>query len=1430
MPRWMKHLGFVLLLAVFAGCAGSCDGCAGCGITPIPGGFPAGKRIENAAAARLTQHGLGFISANIGALAPALLGSGSANAGVVSFEVPPTSASGVNVCPGGPDANSNPPQCVVEANLGQAHLTLTTAAPSSLKVSGTLAVRLRSLPLKGLCLGPLCLVDTKLVLSKNADCSANYADIPINVDVSVETDRDAGHGSRTGLSRIKVKAVTFDEAALTGSIKACGGALDPVINALIPTLAGSLIGGLTGTLTTTIEDQLCVKQDAATGVTCPSGSTADASNVCKFADGTCATSSLGMEGNLDVGAALASLSPGTSGAVDFQIAVGGQSSRGDNAPCDGQPCSWGDLNPIANGASLGLVGGAEAAPPTSCVPIAALTRPTGIPIPDELLGNSLPNWSGAGPDVGIGVSERYINYLLGGVYNSGGLCLGIGTDALGSSGSLLSSQTFGLFANSFQQLARQKEKAPLALVIRPQEPPTAEVGSGTDIATDPTLKITLNGFAIDFYVWSNDRFIRGFTATFDLMVPVILDVTADGKLAPVIDKLTINKATLSNYDMIREDPQKVADGLANVVASAVGSALGGAISPVDLNAQLASLGIKLEIPASIAGQGSPGVRKLSKASQTGTDNFLGIFGTLAVGTPYRVIDESETRADLVKKNVTPEGLRADTVTRDNRPSVDLRLTSSLDDGQRSIEYSWRIDGGLWHGWSTERFLKIDDALLSLQMQHRVEVRSRVAGVPASEDRTPAVVDVVIDATAPFMAVAASDDQATVTVDAWDTVSAPEATLVRWSIDGAPATEWAPATAPFVIDVSTASEITVSARDEEGNVASASQALVRGRPDKSLADGTGCACSVPGSHDRAPSWLGALALAALGGIFGLRRGRKAGTSPFGATDEARHRLRLRPRTSLAGIAIAALLAPGCSCSADDETNKGASGGSAGSAGTAGTAGVGSGGTAGTAGTGGTGGNPSACVDPDCETLYPGLIGAYASTAIASDGSLWVAGYNDMGYGVALDGTETDVKTPYLFGDLVIGKVVGGKVQWKTVDGIAAGATADPSAYDTNGWRGGIPDAGDDVGLWTSLAVDGANLEVAYYDATRRTLRFGSSSDNGATWAIHDVVAPVATSDLGRYAKLVISGGKPVIAFLAMEAGGTDGAGKSSVRVATAKQALPAAVSDWDFADVTTNDTAPCRKIFCAAAEECRTDTGKCANATTGCTPACASGEKCFDDSGTLTCAAVATTPAVEGYPDATGLYLSLAATSDGLGLVWYDRVHGNLWAAKQAGGTWGAPRLLDGEDRSVPATPKDTGDMGIGASLFIDAAGDWHVSYVDGFAEAVVYLKLTGGTTQAARSIVDDGKGYPDGNAVVGDDTSILVTASGEVRIAYQDATHGKAKYATGTPGNWTRAELTVPDFAGSFNHVVEVGGATQVVTHWRHALPRTEGDVAVVTP
>ena len=112
MPRALKHLVAILFVLIVAGCGGGgCSGCSGCGMTPLPGGFAAENRIENAGSMRLTDSGIQFLHDHMGTLAKGALGAAG---GILTFNVPSSKGDLIlgatyEVCPGGPDPAADPP-------------------------------------------------------------------------------------------------------------------------------------------------------------------------------------------------------------------------------------------------------------------------------------------------------------------------------------------------------------------------------------------------------------------------------------------------------------------------------------------------------------------------------------------------------------------------------------------------------------------------------------------------------------------------------------------------------------------------------------------------------------------------------------------------------------------------------------------------------------------------------------------------------------------------------------------------------------------------------------------------------------------------------------------------------------------------------------------------------------------------------------------------------------------------------------------------------------------------------------------------------------------------------------------------------------------------------------------------------------------------
>jgi hypothetical protein len=357
-------------------------------------------------------------------------------------------------------------------------------------------------------------------------------------------------------------------------------------------------------------------------------------------------------------------------------------------------------------------------------------------------------------------------------------------------------------------------------------------------------------------------------------------------------------------------------------------------------------------------------------------------------------------------------------------------------------------------------------------------------------------------------------------------------------------------------------------------------------------------------------------------------------------------------------------------------------------------------------------------------------------------------------------------------------------------------------------------------------------VSYYDATNRRLKF-AVEDGG--WKVAVLKELKGLGDVGRYSKMQIVDGKPVIAFLQIESNGA-GKTKSSVVVARATTELPHEASDFAFTNVAVENDNPCSTAACPPGNACIKKEGLCVPTVSGCTPACGANEACVGRDNKGSCETVSSLVAT--YPDVFGDYISMAKTATGIGIVVYDRPRGNLIALVERGNSFERV-IVDGETGSRPSKALDTGDVGIAASLQIDAAGTWHISYVSGLDESLHYITMTDGKPGASEVVDDgssvDGKTFTDGIHVVGDDSAIRVNGDA-VTIYYQDATAGTLRRAVGTRAGgahqWALRAIPQPDrFAGYFPQIVP--GEDRVANFWRRTDRSSKsavGDVAILSP
>ena len=877
-----RVLVLFLFLLVAACSGGGCSGCSTCGTTPLPGGFPKASTIPNAASVRFTRPGLSFLQENIGTLAEKALGAG-ATAGVTSFAIPKSSQSFATICS---VATPTPAQCNAEIDLGNAKLRIDSITPNKVKIDGLLPVRIRDLPItvNVLIPFPASVVAGDKTLAPNQDlCTASlrgsttmpFKEFPVNVELPLVTET---RPPRDGYTKVDVDNAVIDIGITQNEIEICSNSILPqfIFDAIKSFAFTTLINGVKGQIKTALASAFCTKPTPTVTPACPTGSDPDNADLAKATKclfkGTqaCVPSLLGLDGRMDLSKALASFSPGTHGGLDFVLASAGNM---DPAPNDANLPAWTPRKPPvpaadnnANGISLSMLGGAQPQPQTGCVTIAPNTPPQGIPIPKELKGDVVTPWPAGmvGPHLGFAIAGRYLDHAFVSAYNSGLLCLGVSTEQVEQ----LSSGYLSILAPTIKFLTFEQNPAAAAITTRPGAPPKVKVGGGTDVKTDPLLTIVLEKFAIDFYLYRMDRFVRIFTFTADVSVPVNLQTGKDpktnpnGGILPVLGDIKLANEGVTNSDLLFEEPAQLANGVKGLLGGIVGSFLGGGLKPIDLQAALKGVGLGMDIPAG-------GIRKLT----SGTDDFVAIFANLQK-TAGAAREEADTRAVLVEKIVDASALTLGGADRARFPKLRVHAEGIA---SRPTEQTWWIDDGTHAAWTTSRDLVIDQDAMFLQGKHLLHVSARVVGDMASEDETPVEIPFVIDTLAPVVDV--KRDGARVVVRAHDYVSADGALVMRRRIGAEGAwSEWLAFAENDAFAADAATSVDVEVRDEEGNIGRVSLPL-RGRADATLAAaGSGCGCRVVrggnGSRDRGNDTTLALGIAlALGGVIARRARRQ-----------------------------------------------------------------------------------------------------------------------------------------------------------------------------------------------------------------------------------------------------------------------------------------------------------------------------------------------------------------------------------------------------------------------------------------------------------------------------------------------------------------------------------------------------------------------------
>ncbi len=774
----------LFLVAVAGGCGGT-QSC-GCGATPLAHDLAPADKVDDGIQMEISQSGFTYIEQNFSGIVNQFMPGG------LNFAIPNqpsdcsrwTTSIQYRICHQGSP-------CSLSAAIHD--VGLATKAPNKLSLSAQVDISGPAIPIQ------ICGYATKT----SCDIKVHVSNKPVSAEVIFSRDP-------------VTDALTFDiqnvSVSLQGSDFSLGGGFVCSIGDIgfiKNFIAGQANSAIKGQLNSMVKQQLdamsCMPCDYF-GDGCATGLNPSAGAYCKAdasgskwcmngsTDPNCIHKPLGFTGNVDLGSALASLMPGVKAPVNMYMGLGqAQDPTADPlVPADGGPLD------------LRMITGTSVDQQSPCVPDASSAPDTSAPPRIDFATEA----QGTPYMVGLGVSDNFLNKTFSDLYRSGGLCLDIGS----KTSSFLSTGLFTTFLPSLNSLTEGKN-APMIIALRPKDWPTVDIGKGTYhtdpsgkiVLDDPLLTIHMKGVHLDFYAQVDQRYVRLFTLTMDIDLPLGLDFTGNNQVIPILGDLSslISNVQASNSEILAEDPSNLAQ-LIPALIGLIQPALAGALKPIALPA---IQGFALNVNK-IAG-----IVPMTPATTPPTFAHLGIFAGLALSPPPAT-GSVQTTAQVASVQVPATASLAWAGPVPN-PSVVLDVgTFDASRTANGDEWQYRIDGGFWSPFQRVQQLTIASPLFLLQGHHRIDVRGREIGHYQTLDQTPASVTVDIDWTAPTGRLSVDPSTGAVQVFGHDLVTPAAKLEYAFSVDGGPFTGFSTdATTTLPVD---AQSLVAEVRDEAGN--------------------------------------------------------------------------------------------------------------------------------------------------------------------------------------------------------------------------------------------------------------------------------------------------------------------------------------------------------------------------------------------------------------------------------------------------------------------------------------------------------------------------------------------------------------------------------------------------------------------------------------
>lgn len=800
--------GFVRSLVTWSivgllGCTAGAGGCGGC-TEDIPGGFPEELRVTNAMSVKLSKDGIAFFENRVGEIIEALAGGLNFQVPCTdlsqSFDVPlinrtitlpvylcdhagkqsctQSNAPGYPIPTNDPTKPTNPRMKQCEAQAGIVSLDIdpkqNIADGVDIKVSLKLLVNTGQIIADVITkeiTGANWVCGDKIRCSVEFDSNASGVEhVPLNVNLFLTLSED-GDILDFRVEDIKLQDfVEMGDFTIAGSGDVdcsliCEGANISFVKNLIFDFAKNM---LNEQVAKALDGFVCRSCDA--DVECPGTSTCQ-SNICMRGN-KCVPILVGLEGRVNAGEMLASFGGSASSKLDLYAVAGGRND-------DGKP----SMKVENSGVVVGMMGGTRAvvyddygswvSPGVAkCVPKRTFER-RAQPKPvlfDQEAASVRPQITGY--QLGLSLSDNFLDQALFDAYQSGLLCLDVDSDV----SSFLSTSLFSTFLPSLGVLTG-KDDVPMLVSLRPKTAPHIIVGKGTTkelngqpVPDDPLLTVVMDDLQIDFYALLEGRFARLFSLRTDLRLPLSLEFTQDNKVQIVLADLTtlLTNTSAQNSEMLAEDPKVVAD-LIDAVIGLLQPLLADLLAPIELPE---FSGFQIDVRKAM------GVMPLS--AQPGHEH-LALFADLKLGGSMPYTASSRTEALLVEKFV-PERHQLLSGARP-KAVIDVSAPGAKPRNFAGTEYSWRVNGGLWSPWTTQTRLEVAAPVLVFQGRHFVEVRSREIGVRGSEDQQPAGLIVEVDYEAPTVSLRLDAERRVVVTTARDAVSRDDELRYSYRVSG-----------------------------------------------------------------------------------------------------------------------------------------------------------------------------------------------------------------------------------------------------------------------------------------------------------------------------------------------------------------------------------------------------------------------------------------------------------------------------------------------------------------------------------------------------------------------------------------------------------------------------------------------------------------------